>query len=144
MQVITFLGSINSHYKRGKDRKKRIRRLGAAALSTVLTTNPISKEVYRYNKEGARSRLGKIKNDTKIGVVALSGKSILGGLNKGFNKGKSFKQKTLLAATGAISEGIKGATIGGLLGSSTGILRGFIQPNRYKKSKKLKVSIHYD
>jgi len=136
MHKITFVGSTSSTYFRGKDkqpRKKRLLKLGKTALAVATNRNPIDREVNRYRQEGARTRLGKIRNDTKIGATTLGSAGILGGLSKGFNEGKGLKSKALLAITTASFQGLQGAAIGSGLGISSGITRGFLQHNKRKK-----------
>lgn len=102
----------------------------------------ISKEKIRYQKEGARSRFGKIINDTKTGAKATAG---IVGTNqaimqtiKSLSKQKGLPIKTRVLGAigagvgGAIYGAAKGAVIGGSIGSGVGIVRGFVQKNKTK------------
>jgi outer membrane lipoprotein SlyB len=92
----------------------------------------ISKEKARFRKEGARTRLGKIANDTRVGAASAAGTYALDGAFKQVMQPGSPKSKALKAVAGAIYGGIKGAAIGGTIGSGVGTVRGFVQPNKKK------------
>jgi len=101
----------------------------------------ISQEKQRFNKEGARSRFGKIVHDAKVGAASTSGTLALNNAVQQVLKVKktgNIKRDALSAVgrgvAGAIYGGAKGVVIGGSLGSGVGLARGFVQPNK-KKSK---------
>lgn len=110
----------------------------------------IAKEKGRYRKEGARSRLGKIANDAKVGARSTAG---FLALDEAFRTGsrqfqkqlavpyQKFSGKKMLIRTvgaglgGALLGALKGTAIGAGIGSGVGTVRGFVQPNK-KKDKK--------
>lgn len=111
---------------------------GAYNLSFIggAVDRKISKEKARYRKEGARTRLGKVGNDTKVGAISAAGSYAIDGAIKQLRRPGSIKSKALKTIAGAIYGGAKGAIIGGTVGSGVGTVRGFVQPNKKKKDKK--------
>ena len=105
-----------------------------SGISGAIVDRQIDKEKDRFRKKGARSRLGKIGNDTKIGAKTIGGMSVLKGVIASVraNPG-SFKQKLAGAITSGVSSGALGSIGGGLIGSGVGLVRGFRQPNKKKK-----------
>ena len=121
--------------------------IGAFNLSTIgsAADREISKEKARYRKEGARSRLGKIVNDTKIGAKSTAGFFATTGaihqVRRSLAKPGNLPIKTKILGAigsgvgGAIYGGAKGALLGGTIGSGVGTIRGFRQKNKDKKKK---------
>lgn len=121
--------------------------IGAFNLSSVgaAADREISKEKARYRKEGARSRLGKIGNDARIGAKSTAGFYALNDAIKQTRRSLAkpgnlpIKTKILGAigagTAGAIYGGLKGSAIGAGIGSGVGTVRGFRQKNK-KKDKK--------
>jgi hypothetical protein len=121
--------------------------IGAFNLSTIgsAADREISKEKARYRKEGARSRLGKIGNDAKIGAKSTAGFFAVNDAIKQTRRSLAkpgnlpIKTKILGAigagTAGAIWGGVKGSALGGSIGSGIGTVRGFRQKNK-KKDKK--------
>lgn len=97
----------------------------------------ISKEKARYRKEGARTRLGKVANDARIGAASTAGTYALDGAFRQVMRPGSIKTKVIKGIAGTIYGGAKGALIGGTVGSGVGLVRGFVQPNK-KKEKVIK------
>lgn len=108
---------------------------GAALQGTVgaLADRQINKEKARFRKEGARSRLGKIGNDARIGASASGAVAAGLGALHGARIPGSIGQRAVGAAISGISSGVAGAIGGGLTGSGVGLVRGFRQPNKKKK-----------
>jgi len=120
---------------RGKDKKKRKSRLlqlGTKALAVITAGNPIDRETVRYNKQGPRTRLGKIGHDAVIGANTLGTGSAFSGLVEGFTRGKNIKSKLYLGLSKGAKEGIRGTLSGAGIGSTIGITRGLFQPNKKK------------
>lgn len=175
--MINFVGNIQSKYGRGKDktkRKSRVNPLVGAGLGTVaggpvgtiaggLIARGVNKERDRFDKEGARSHLGKIGHDAVLGAKSLGvGSAITSGLmgaaigsqlptyrKKGFlGLGRDKKQEakdrlknTLMGAgLGVLGGGVAGAINGAGTGALVGAGRGFVQENRMGKKKKAKFS----
>lgn len=137
MRNITFLGSTNTDFGRGKDKKKRKNKLLYAAsryLAVITNGNPIDRETVRYNRSGPRTRLGKIGHDAVIGANTLGTGSAFSGLVQGFNRGKSLKSKLYLGLSKGAKEGLRGALSGAGIGATIGTGRGLFQPNRKKKT----------
>ena len=152
--MIKFIGNTQSSFGRGKDKAKRKSKAGLAygvvnglatgkvsglAASTVggaLIDRKIEKEKLRFEKEGARSRLGKIGSDAKTGAKIGGATSALQGAYIGARATKgSLKQKLQGAGLAALGSGIGGAIGGGVTGAGVGAVRGFLQPNKKKKNK---------
>ena len=120
---------------------------GAFNLSTIgsAADREISKEKTRYRKEGARSRLGKISNDVRIGAKSTAG---FLAIDEAFNTGKKQLMKTNglplkrriirtvgAGIGGALLGAAKGSAIGAGIGSGVGTIRGFVQKNKKKDRK---------
>lgn len=118
--------------------------IGAFNLSTIgsAADREISKEKARYRKEGARSRLGKIGNDARIGAKSTAG---FLALDEAFRTGKRQLMKTNglplkrriirtvgAGLGGALLGAAKGSAIGAGIGSGVGTIRGFTQKNKKK------------
>lgn len=118
--------------------------IGAFNLSTIgsAADREISKEKARYRKEGARSRLGKIGNDARIGAKSTAG---FVALDEAFRTGKRQLMKTNgqplkkriirtvgAGLGGALVGGLKGSAIGAGIGSGVGTIRGLTQKNKQK------------
>jgi len=175
--MIHFIGNVQSQFGRGKDktkRKSRVNPLVGAGLGTVaggpvgtiagaLIAKGVNKERDRFDKEGARSHLGKVGHDAKLGAKSVGiGSAITAGLagaalgsslpthrKKGFlGLGRDKKaeardklKNTLLGAgLGVLSGGVSGAINGAGTGALVGAGRGFVQENRMGKKKKGKFS----
>ena len=105
----------------------------------------ISKEKARYRKEGARSRLGKVINDAKIGAKSTAGflavDEAIKQTRRSLAKPGNLPLKTKILGAigsgvgGAIYGGAKGALLGGTIGSGVGTIRGFKQKNKTKDKK---------
>lgn len=170
---ITFTGQEEFlNFGRGKDKAKRKSRVSVAAgagLGTIaggpvgtiaggLIANGINKEKDRYEKQGARTHLGKIGHDAKLGAKSVGiGSAITAGLagaalgsklptvkKKGFlglgrDKKAESRQKlknTLIGAgLGVLGGGVSGAVSGAGNGALVGATRGFVQENKIKKKK---------
>lgn len=119
--------------------------IGAFSLSTIgsAADREISKEKARYRKEGARSRLGKIGNDARIGAKSTAG---FLAFDEAFRTGKRQLMKTNgqplkrriirtvgAGLGGALLGAAKGSAIGAGIGSGVGTVRGFVQKNKGKK-----------
>lgn len=170
--VINFIGNVQSNFGRGKDkakRKSRVNPLAGAGLGTVaggpvgtiaggLIAKGINKERDRFDKEGARTHLGKIGHDAKLGAKSVGiGSAITAGLagaalgsqlptyrKKGFlGLGRDKKaeardkvKNTLIGAgLGILGGGVSGAINGAGTGALVGAGRGFVQENKTKKKK---------
>lgn len=167
MNTIYFVGTVNTQYGRGKDKQKRRSRVGLISGATLgglsslrsgrtlsgtvgsaligagtgyLVDKGIDKEKKRYKAEGARSWMGKIVTDTKIGaksvgatagIIGATGGGIIGALMPG-----SVSQKLVRGGAGAVlgggGFGVSGALTGASIGAQVGIARGLLQPNRKK------------
>ena len=120
---------------------------GAFNLSVIgsAADRGISKEKARYRKEGARSRLGKVINDAKIGAKSTAGflavDEAIKQTRRSLAKPGNLPLKTkILGAIGSgvggtIYGGAKGALLGGTIGSGVGTIRGFKQKNKTKDKK---------
>lgn len=121
--------------------------IGAFNLSTIgrAADREISKEKARYRKEGARSRLGKIGNDARIGAKSTAG---FLAVDETFRAGKRQLMKTNgqplkrriiktvgAGVGGALLGAAKGSAIGAGIGSGVGTIRGFTQKNKKKDRK---------
>lgn len=170
--MIHFVGNVQSQYGRGKDkakRKSRVNPLVGAGLGTVaggpvgtiaggLIAREVNKERDRFDKEGARSHLGKVGHDARLGAKSVGiGSAITAGLagaalgsqlptsrKKGFfGLGRDKKaeardklKNTLMGAgLGVLGGGVSGAINGAGTGALVGAGRGFVQENKAKKKK---------
>jgi len=107
--------------------------VGSAAAGAIVDRK-IDKEKERFRKEGARTRLGKISNDAKIGAKAAGVTSALQGAYLGARGTQgSIKRKLASAALSSISSGVAGSVSGGITGAGVGTVRGLLQPNKKKK-----------
>lgn len=93
----------------------------------------ISKEKARYRKKGSRTHLGKIGHDTRTGALAVSNALGIQEAFKQFQRPGNLNSKLLKMSGGAIYGGVKGALLGGAIGSGVGTIRGFRQKNKKKK-----------
>jgi hypothetical protein len=171
--MIHFVGKVQSNFGRGKDkakRKTRVSPLVGAGLGTVaggpvgsiagaLIAKGVNKERDRFDKEGARSHLGKVGHDARLGAKSLGiGSAITAGLTgaalgsslpthrkKGFlGLGRDKKaeardklKNTLMGAgLGVLGGGVSGVINGAGTGALVGAGRGFVQENKAKKKKK--------
>lgn len=170
--MIHFIGNVQSQFGRGKDktkRKSRVNPLVGAGLGTAvggpvgtiagaLIAKGVNKERDRFDKEGARTHLGKVAHDAKLGAKSLGiGSAITAGLagaalgsslptyrKKGFlGLGRDKKaeardrlKNTLMGAgLGVLGGGVSGAINGAGTGALVGAGRGFVQKNKTKKKK---------
>lgn len=157
---ITFAGQEEFlNFGRGSDKVKRKSRIGlASSLATGATIGAskygtlgalsgagnvagigigidkdIDKERERFKKSGAKSRLGKITNDTKSGAKNVGGATASLGLINTILKTKGkLKDRAIKGVGKGVVWGAKGALAGGLVGSAVGTTRGFVQPNKKK------------
>lgn len=135
--------------------------VGAVAGASI--TRGVNKERDRYAKKGARSHLGKVGHDAKLGAKSLGlGSALAGGLagaalgfaipvkKKGFlglgRDKKAENQQRLKntlsgAGLGALGYGTSGAIKGAGTGALVGATRGFVQENK-TKNKKMKNYTH--
>jgi hypothetical protein len=148
-----------ANFGRGRDRTKRKSRIGLAtslitggvigaskygALSALSGAGnlagigmgidkDIDKERERFKKSGARSRLGKIANDTKSGARNVGGATAsLGLINTVLKTKGKLKDRAIKGVSKGLVWGAKGALAGGLAGSGVGTARGLVQPNKKK------------
>lgn len=171
--MIHFIGNAQFQFGRGKDktkRKSRVSPLVGAGLGTVaggpvgtiaggLIAKSINKERDRFDREGARTHLGKVANDARVGAKAVGiGSAITAGLagaalgsqlptsrKKGFlglsrdKKAEArdkFKNTLVGAGLGVLGGGVTGAINGAGTGALVGAGRGFVQENKTKKKNK--------
>lgn len=130
--------------------------VGAVAGASI--ARGVNKERDRYAKKGARSHLGKVGHDAKLGAKSLGlGSALAGGLagaalgstipvvkKKGFlglgRDKKAENQQRLKntlsgAGLGALGYGTSGAIKGAGTGALVGATRGFVQENKTKNKK---------
>ena len=171
--MIHFIGNVQSKFARGKDktkRKSRVNPLVGAGLGTIaggpvgiiaggLIAKGVNKERDRFDKEGARTHLGKVGHDARLGAKSVGiGSAITAGLmgaglgsqfpthrKKGFlGLGRDKKaeardklKNTLMGAgLGVLGGGVTGVINGAGTGALVGAGRGFVQENRMGKKKK--------
>lgn len=136
-----FLGAIGNSHLASMSPIWGVYNGGMSALAVgAQADKQIAKEKARYQKEGARTRFGKIVNDTSIGVKSTAGilaaNQAITQSVKSFAKRNGLPIKTkLLGAVGAgvggaIYGAAKGAVIGGSVGAGVGTIRGFTQKNK--------------
>lgn len=147
------LGGVSA-IRRGAPIKSALIGAGVGLLAGRTINKSIDKEKERFQEKGYRTRLGKVVTDAKTGTKTLGKVLIpittLGAGAVGLRNGLMTGSLKGILTTGAIT-GLGGAAVGGLgsaligggIGAGSGIVRGFVQPNK-KKRKKLRVNIKYD